>query len=134
MKEITEYLYKSGVQYFATIGLDGKPKVRPFHFMFEENGKLWFCTSNQKEVYKELQAQPHIELSIMGDNMSWIRLSGKVNFTDDIKIKEKIFVVSPMVKGIYKEASNPILEVFHLSEVSASITQIGKAPVIYTMD
>lgn len=133
MKEVVDYLKKSGVQYFATIGLDAKPKVRPFHFMYEDDGKLWFCTSNQKSVYKELQKNPYVELSTMGDKMSWIRLSGKVIFSDSISAKEKIFEVSPMVRNIYKEADNPDFEVFYLEEATATITEIGKSQVIYTL-
>ena len=132
MKEVVDYLHKSGVQYLATVGLDGKPKVRPFHFMFEEDGKLWFCTSNKKEVYKELQKQSYIELSTMGEKMSWIRLAGKVVFSDSLIAKEKVFERNPMVKGIYKETGNPDFEVFYLEEVTASITEIGKPPVSYT--
>jgi len=132
MEEVVSYLHKSLVQYFATLGLDGKPKVRPFHFMFEEDGKLWFCTSNTKEVYKELQKYPYIEISTMAEKMSWLRLAGKVKFSDSRAAKEKVFEVSQMVKEIYKSADNPIFEVFYLEEVSATITDIGKPPRMYT--
>ena len=91
MEEVALYLKKSDVQYLATIGLNGKPKVRPFHFMFEEDGELWFCTSNQKDVYNELQKHPYVELSAMGTQMSWIRLSGKAVFSNDTGKKEKVF-------------------------------------------
>ena len=133
MEEVVSYLQKTGVQYFATIGLDGKPKVRPFHFMFAEGNKLWFCTSNQKEVYREIQKQPSIELSSMGDKMSWIRLKGEVVFSDSHTTKEKIFEVSPMVKKIYNDPSNPVFEVFYLENVSATITEIGKGPKEYSL-
>lgn len=126
MKEIIKFLDESKVQYFATIGLDGKPKVRPFQFMFEDEGKLWFCTSNQKEVYKELQQKPFIELCASGAEMSWLRLQAKVEFVDNLKVKENIFEVNPLVKGIYKEANNPQFEVFYLDKILASISGIGK--------
>lgn len=100
--------------------------------MFEEGGKLWFCTSNQKEIFKELQNQPYIELCTTGEKLSWLRLSGKVVFSDSLLIKEKVFDRSPLVKEIYKNADNPHLEVFYLEELSASIAEIGKPPVIYT--
>ena len=134
MKEIVSYLKTAGMQYLATLGLNGKPKVRPFQFMFEEDGKLWFCTSNQKEVYRELQKQPYIELCASGRDMSWLRLSGKVNFSGRLEIKERIFDLSPLVKGIYRVADNPDFEVFYLSEVTAALTEIGKAPKIYNPD
>ncbi|MCG8582565.1 MAG: pyridoxamine 5'-phosphate oxidase family protein [Bacteroidales bacterium] len=127
MKRITDFLEKSRVQYLATIGLDGRPKVRPFQYMFENGGKLWFCTSNQKEVYKELSHQPYVELCASGKNMSWLRLEGKVVFSDDIKVKEHIFELSPLVAGIYKEPDNSSFAVFYLDELSASISTIGKA-------
>jgi len=131
MKEIVEYLYKSGIQYFATIGLDERPKVRPFQFMFEENGKLWFCTSNQKKTYQELLNQPYIELCASGENMSWIRLKGKVIFSDNLEVKKKILEVSPLVNEIYKVPENPSFEVFYLDRVTASIAELGKTAQIY---
>lgn len=48
MNEVIRFLNENLVQCFATVGLDGKPKVRPFQYMHEHEGKLYFCTSNQK--------------------------------------------------------------------------------------
>jgi len=133
MEEIVSYLKKSIVQYLATIGLDGKPKVRPFKFMFEKDGKLWFCTSNKKEIYKELQKNPHIELCVSGEIMSWLRLKGTVIFSDNVQMKKKVLEINPLVKSIYKEPNNPEFEVFYLEDVTASVNEIGKPPVIYTL-
>lgn len=131
MKEIVTKLNESEIQYFSTIGLDGKPKVRPFQFMFEEEGKLWFCSSTEKEVYKELQENPYIELCTSLQEMTWMRLSAKVVFSDRLDIKEKVLTFSPLVKRIYKEACNPIFSVFYLTSGSAAICKIGKPPVQY---
>ena len=60
MKEVVKFLKANDIQYLATIGLDGKPKVRPFQFMMEEGGKLYFCTSNQKDVYSEIKKTPYV--------------------------------------------------------------------------
>jgi uncharacterized pyridoxamine 5'-phosphate oxidase family protein len=130
MNRIVEFLEKNQMQYMATVGLDGKPKVRPFQYMFEDEGKLWFCTSNKKEVYREMQNQPYIELSASNDNVMWLRIEGKVVFVDNINMKEKVLEISPLVKGIYKEANNPDLEVFYLQEAIASLSEIGKPPII----
>lgn len=132
MEEIVEFLQKSQVQYLASIGLDGKPKVRPFQFMFESDGKLWFCTSNKKEIYKELTKQPSVELCASGNNMSWLRLEGKVIFADDLNIKGKVLECSPLVKGIYKNPINPDFEVFYLTDGKASISELGKTPIHFS--
>ncbi len=134
MKEILKYLKESGLQYMATTGLDGKPKVRPFQMMFEENGKIWYCTGNQKEVYKELMAHPYVEFCASETKgMSWMRLSAQVHFVNDITIKEKVLAHSTLVRNIYKTAENPVLEVFYLKQMSAVIAEIGKTPHIITL-
>lgn len=130
MKTIVDFLQKSGIQYLATIGLDGKPKVRPFQFTFEDGGKLWFCTANTKEVYRELKETPYIELCASGEKMSWLRLEAKVIFTDDKAIKERILEESQLIRGIYKTADNPAFELFYLADGTASISTIGQAPHI----
>ena len=56
MKKVVEFLQANPVQYLATVGRDGKAKCRPFMFCFEKDGKLWFCTNNTKDVYKDMQA------------------------------------------------------------------------------
>lgn len=134
MKEVVDFLTKSHIQYFATIGTDGKPKVRPFQFMFEEGGKLYFCTSNQKEVFKEVQKQPHIELCASGENFSWLRLSGKVVFSDDLTLKAKVLEASPLVKSIYYSPDNPAFEVFYLADAVATIADFsGNPPRIFNL-
>ena len=46
MNEVIKFLNDNPVQYFSTVGLDGRPKVRPFQFMLEKECKLYFCTNN----------------------------------------------------------------------------------------
>ena len=56
MNEVVEFLNANPVQYLATVGRDGKAKCRPFMFAGALDGKLWFCTNNTKDVYKDMQA------------------------------------------------------------------------------
>lgn len=60
MKKVVEFLQENPVQYLATVGRDGKAKCRPFMFCFEQGGKLWFCTNNTKDVYKDMQENPEV--------------------------------------------------------------------------
>ena len=75
MKKVAQFLQENPVQYLATVSLDGKAKCRPFMFSFEKDGKLWFNTGNFKEVYKELQANPYVQISVSSPTYQWIRLS-----------------------------------------------------------
>lgn len=72
MNEVVKFLQENPVQYFATVGKDNKAKVRPFQFMIEDGGKLWFCTNNEKDVYAEMQANPYIEVCVSTPKFEWM--------------------------------------------------------------
>lgn len=134
MNEVVKFLSENPVQYFATIGLDGKPKVRPFQFMIEQNGKLFFCTNNQKDVFVQIKANPYVEISASSPAFAWIRLNGKAIFSNDIEIKKTIIESSDLIKSIYQAAENPIFEIFYLEDAKAVIADFsGNPPVEYTL-
>ena len=87
MQRVVEFLQANPVQYLATVGRDGKAKCRPFMFCLEKDGKLWFCTNNQKDVYKDMQENPEIEVSIADAAFAWMRLHGKAVFEDNMEVK-----------------------------------------------
>ncbi len=125
---VTDFLIKSQVQYLATVGLDDKPKVRPFQFMLEEDGRLYFCTSNQKPVFKEMQQHPYVEFCASGENFSWLRLNGKVVFSRDLGLKARIQEANSLVKSIYQTPDNPAFEVFYLDGAAATIADFSGNP------
>ena len=133
MSEVVTFLQENPVQYLATVGRDGKPKCRPFMFCFEREGKLWFCTNNTKEVYKDLQENPYVEVSTSSPAYAWIRLSGKAVFADDQAVKEGC-MENPIVKGQYQSADNPIFVVFYLEGAKAVLADFsGNPPREYTL-
>ena len=73
MQKVVEFLQKNSVQYLATVGRDGKAKCRPFMFCFEQDGKLWFCTNNTKDVYKDMLANPEVEVSVSSPGKRFVK-------------------------------------------------------------
>jgi uncharacterized pyridoxamine 5'-phosphate oxidase family protein len=129
MRLVVDFLKKSQTQYLATIGTDGKPKVRPFQFKLEDGGKLYFSTTNDKQVYREIVRQHWVELCAYGENWSWLRLSGKVVFSQDRSIKTKIIEEAiPLIKAIYKTPDNPLWALFYLDEATATIADLSGNP------
>jgi uncharacterized pyridoxamine 5'-phosphate oxidase family protein len=133
MKKVIAFLQENPVQYLATIGRDGKAKCRPFMFAGEMDGKLWFCTNSTKDVYKDMQVNPYVELSVSSPSYAWIRLSGKAVFENNMAAKD-MCMANPIVKGQYGDASNPIFEVFYLAEARAVLADFsGNPPQEYSL-
>ncbi len=126
--KVINFLKSNPVQYLATVGRDNKAKCRPFMFMNEEDGKLWFCTNSTKDVYKDMQKNPEIEITTSSPSYEWIRLHGKAVFENNKTVKENA-MKNNIVKNQYKTADNPIFEVFYLENAHGVIADFsGKPP------
>ena len=77
MEEVIKFLTENPQQYLATTGLDGNAKVRPILFYFAEDNKPYFCTSNQKPMYNELDANPNFEMTAATPDSNGLELPEK---------------------------------------------------------
>lgn len=127
MSRVVEFLQANPVQYLATVGRDNKAKVRPFMFLFEQEGKLWFCTNNTKDVYKDMQENPEIEVCVSDPTYAWIRIHGTAVFENNMAVK-KGAMNNPIVKGQYETADNPIFEVFYIEDAHGAIADFSGNP------
>ena len=135
INDIAAYLDEIGLQYMATIGLDGKPKVRPVQYMILRDDKLWFCTNSEKAMYAELQKSPFIDLCgsrLQKDEITtaWIRFSAEVVFpaeSEEIRgIKKAIMQKSKVVRELYNNnQEHPLFKVFYLKNICGSVNNLG---------
>lgn len=127
MERVLKHLKENAYGFLATVD-NGKPRVRPFGFMFEENGLLYFCTNNKKDVYTQLNLLPYAEYASTSKDMITIRISGETKFCEDLDKKEKALNSSELVKRLYKTADNPIFEVFYIEHGIATIADFSGQP------
>ena len=122
INKVFDFLKKSGTFYVATV--DGeKPRVRPFGFTMIYNGKLYFCTNNQKPVFKQLGKNSHIEICAC-TGADWLRISGKVVFNESMEAKKAVFEADPGLSALYK-AEDEIFEVFYIEEGYATFSSLS---------
>lgn len=86
---------------FATAE-EKKPKIRVFQIMKRDNDILYFVTAPHKEVYRQLQKNPFVELLAMAGNVS-VRITGKVSFNISDNIGQEIYETNPILKRLYKQ-------------------------------
>ena len=85
------------------------------------------ASNSTKDVYKDMQKNPEIEISVSSPSYAWIRLHGKAVFENNMAVKE-MCIANPIVKGQYQTADNPILEVFYLENAHGLIADFSGNP------
>lgn len=112
MQRIHDELAGYDVFYLATVDGD-KPVVRPIgmHEMYE--GKEWFGVGTFKSVYRQLQANPHLQI-VACKGPKWIRISGDAEFAEDPKVAEYCLDQNPELKKIYNEETGNKMGCFTL--------------------
>ena len=100
---------------FATVE-DDKPKIRVFQIMKRENATLYFTTTTYKEVYKQLQKNPFVELLAMAGNIS-VRVKGKAVFDVPDNIGEEIYETNPILMRLYHSYSDLVYFRLDISEL-----------------
>ena len=76
------------------------PKLRMFQIMKQENNVLYFSTSAEKAVWKELMQNPNVEVLAYADNIS-VRCSGMVNFDVKDDVKKWIYEHNTVLSRLY---------------------------------
>ena len=105
MKEILDFIWKNRDLALATVGEDGKPKVRVFQVMSIEEGTLFFATGPHKRVYAELQSNPAVEILAFRWDVS-VRISGCARFVDDAATQERIYRSNEVLQRLYSRAQD----------------------------
>jgi uncharacterized pyridoxamine 5'-phosphate oxidase family protein len=132
MNEVIAFLNANRTVFLATSD-QGAPRVRPFQFQFERDGRLWFCTAKSKAVYAQLAADPRLQLACTAPNMATLRITGQANLDDSLDIKRRVLDGNAPVRSIYGSADNPDFTSFSIDHGSASISDLsGNPPKTYT--
>lgn len=126
MGRINDYLTEAGTFFLATA--DGnQPKIRPLGAHIEADGKVWFGVGTFKEVYKQLQANPLVELVACKKDGHWLRMTGKAVFSDEPKYAEAMLESMPHLRNIYNEETGNKLGMFYIdAETAVDIPIMGE--------
>ena len=100
MEKAFEFLKTNKEVAFATVE-DDKPKIRVFQIMKQEKNTLYFATAPEKEVYRQLQENPNIEVLAMKENI-FVRMAGQAVFDVDDKTAREIYAANPVLSRLYR--------------------------------
>ena len=127
LEKVLKFLDEAGTYYLATVDGD-QPRVRPFGTALVYNDKLYIQTGKIKNVSKQMQLNPNIEICGFADG-KWIRLEGKAVRDDRIEAKESMLDANPELKGMYS-ANDDNTEVLYLENTKATFCSFTELPKV----
>ncbi len=125
MKEVYGFLKKCQTYFLATVDGD-QPRVRPFGTIDLFEGRLYIQTGKVKDVSKQMQANPKIEICAF-DGGQWLRVSATVVRDDRIEAKQHMLDAYPELQGMYK-ADDDNTEVLYLKDATATFYSFTTEP------
>lgn len=117
MSKIKDFLNETGVFFMATVDGD-QPKLRPLGAFIEKDGKLIFGVGDFKNVYKQMVANPLVEIVACKPDGHWLRYTGRAVFETDYSYAE-LMIKSSGLEAIYNDETGNKLMTFHLEDATA---------------
>ncbi len=99
VEKVSDFLDKAKVFYFLTTDGD-QPKGRPFGFHLIDNGKIYFGCGTFKNVFKQLEKNPKVEVLAVNGN-EFLRYDGKVKIVKNNELIEKVRKAMPEIMALY---------------------------------
>jgi uncharacterized pyridoxamine 5'-phosphate oxidase family protein len=113
---------------------NGKIKTRVFQYLFSDENKVYFCTSNEKLVYAQIKANPEVSFCTYPANFSPVlSVNGKAVFVSDMALKTRALDENPGIKGIYNTPNNPTFEIFYIDVAEVETFSFTEGPKTYTV-
>lgn len=127
MREVYDFLKKCQIYYLATVEGD-QPRVRPFGTIDWFEDRLYIQTGKVKDVSKQMQQNPKIELCAF-DGEKWLRVAATAVRDDRVEAKAHMLDAYPQLKGRYS-ATDGNTEVLYLKDITATFYSFTEAPVV----
>lgn len=125
MKEVYNFLVKCNTYYLATVDGD-QPRVRPFGTVNIFDDKLYILTGKDKDVSKQMQANPKVEICAV-DGGTWIRIAATAVRDDRVEVKQNMLDAYPALQKIY-QAKDENTEVLYLQNATATFYSYTAEP------
>ncbi len=103
-----------------------QPRVRPFGTAEIFEGKLYIQTGKKKNVYKQIVANPLVEICAFKDG-KWIRISGTLVPDERVEAKKDMLDKNESLRSMYNENDDNTI-VLYFQNATATIASFGGEP------
>jgi len=106
-QDVLAFVQENPVCFISTIDGD-QPRVRGFLTVLFNDGKLYFTTGTMKSVYRQLSANPNVELCYCSkDFQKMLRIAGKIEIIEDREKKQQLLNERDYLKSFGGKVDDP---------------------------
>ena len=124
MESVYNFLKETNTYYLATMEGD-QPRVRPFGTIDLFEGKLYIQTGKSKDVYKQIMANPKVEICACA-GLDWLRVSATLVPDDRVEAKKHMLDAYPNLRRMYDENDDNTI-VLYLKDAKATFASLTGA-------
>jgi uncharacterized pyridoxamine 5'-phosphate oxidase family protein len=129
LEDYIKFANENPISFLATV--EGRqPRVRGFQLWYADKSGLYYSSAAGKDVIKQLKANPKVEVCFFNPkskDMQQMRITGTVEFIDDIEMKKKLLDARPFLKQAGLTPENPGLILFKVTKCVAHFWTFPKA-------
>ena len=129
LDKVYQFLDEARTYYLATVEGD-QPRCRPFGTALLYDGKLYIQTGKVKAVFKQIAANPKVEICAF-NNGKWLRVAGKLVNDDSRDVKVAMLEKMPMLKKMYS-ADDDNTQVLYFKNATATFYSFTDKPEVIT--
>lgn len=123
IQKVDEFITEAGVFFLASVDGD-QAKCRPLGFHMLVDDKIYFGVGTFKEVWKQMQENPKIEIVALNpEKDKFLRYYGIATADDNPKLVEKTFELMPEIGEVYKE-NGWEMGIFYIDDATAEFRNL----------
>ena len=121
LTDCVKFANENPVAWLATADGD-QPHVRGMGMWYADETGFYFQTSTMKDMVRQLEENNKVEFAFFKPEEmvgTMLRVSGEIEFLDDLETKKKVLADRPFLKDFGLTAESPELIVFRISKGEA---------------
>ncbi|HNX06526.1 MAG TPA: pyridoxamine 5'-phosphate oxidase family protein [Bacteroidales bacterium] len=124
-EEIIDFIGKNPLFFIATTDA-GQPRVRGIMMYKTDDKGIIFTTGKNKDFYKQLLANPKVELCFYADAVQ-VRVTGTaVEADDELALKKEIVNARPFMKPWIEAAGYEAIALFRVCSCKATVWSLDQ--------
>lgn len=130
MAKIDSFLGDAGVFYLATADGD-QPRLRPLGLHLHLDGKLLISVGDFKNVYRQMKANPRVELVALAKDFRWLRVAAEAveeAAADSARYQELALQAEPGLRAVYNDQTGHRMAFFRLEKATALVYGLTGEP------